>query len=193
MSQAEVNRIVAVGKARTANMPAGNFYSWGGDNHRSLTLGGRDELLFHSRYNQAVGGGSNAGPGLYVTTSLFDSAEYCPGANGVLLQVEMPDGMPYVSVTDPVTMNDLRTGNPRINTAMIYRQSPDIPPVLVHFAGNWHALKTTKGVGFRLFDGRGSNATTIQAGLDRLRQDGRAIAAGVLLAQLRDDIRAQVH
>jgi len=174
-------------------MPAGNFYSWGGENHRALTLGGRDEALFHSRYNQPVGGGSNAGPGLYVTTSLYDSAEYCPAQDGVLLQVEMPDGMPYISITDPVTMNELRSGNPRINTAMIYRQHPDIPPVLVHFAGNWHCLKTTKGVGFRLFDGRGSNTTTIQAALDQLRQDGRVVAAAVLLAQLRSDISAQVH
>jgi hypothetical protein len=193
MSQAEVNRIVAVGKAHSANMPGGNFYSWGGGNHLGLTMSGRNEMLFHTKYNQAVGHGSNAGPGLYVTTSLYDSAEYCPAEDGVLLQVEMPDAMPYVSVTDATTMNDLRSGNPRVNTAMIYRQSPDIPPVLVHFAANWHCLKTTKGVGFRLFDGRGSSATIIQAGLDRLRLDGRDVAAGVLLAQLRDDMRAQVH
>ena len=193
MSQAEKDRIVAVGKAYSANMPAGNFYSWGGDNHRSLTLGGRDEITFHTHYNQAVGGGSNAGPGLYVTTSLSDSAEYCPATDGVLLQVEMPDGMPYINVTDAVTMNALKTGNPKVTGMMLYRQSPDIPPVLVRFSPTWHCLKTTKGVGFRLFDGRGSSATIIQAGLDRLRQDGRPIAAGVLLGQLRDDIRAQVH
>jgi hypothetical protein len=193
MSQAEVNRVVAVGKTYSAAMPNGNFYSWGGANHLGLTHGGRNEMLFHANYNQAIGHGSNAGPGLYVTTSLHDSADYCPAMNGVLLQVEMPDDMPYISVPNQVTMNQLRSGVPTVNTQMLYRQSPDIPPVLVHFTGNWHCLKTTKGVGFRLFDGRGSNAIAIQAGLDRLRQDGHGVAAGVLLAQLRADVRALVH
>jgi hypothetical protein len=193
MSQVELDRIVAVGRTYSNTIPAGNFYSWGGNNHLGLTIGGRDEALFHTRYNQAVGGGSNAGPGLYITPSLFDSGEYCPAQNGVLLQIEIPAEMPYIRVTHAATMNALRNGNPRIDTQMLYRQNPDIPPVLVNFSGSWHCLKTTKGVGFRLFDGRGTNALVIQQGLDRLRQDGRPIAANVLLSQLRNDIRGQVH
>jgi hypothetical protein len=193
MSQVELDRIVTVGRAHTHLTPHGSLFSWGGDNHHTLSVSHPDEALFHQRYNQAVGGGSNAGPGLYVTTSLYDSAEYCPGAGGVLLQISLPDGIPYISVTNNAIMNLLRTGVPAINTQMLYRQNPDIPPVLLHFAGNWHALKTAKGVSFRLFDGRGSDAVTIQHALGQLRQVNRHAAVAVLLGQLRPDIRGQVH
>jgi hypothetical protein len=193
LSQAEVDRIVAVGKQFTHLCPNQSFYSWGGEGLVGLTTGGRDEIAFRTRYNQAVGGGANAGPGLYITTSLYDSSEYCPGANGVLLQVDLPDGIPYLRITDHATMNALRTGNPAVNAQMLYRQGPDCPPVVVNHAGNWHALKTTKGVGFRIFDGRGSNAVTIQAALNWLRQHNRNPAANVILGQLRQDMRALVH
>jgi hypothetical protein len=194
MSQAEVDRIVAVGKAYSRDLALlGSFYSWGGENHNTLTLGGRNEEQFRQRYSQAVGGGANAGPGLYLTTSLYDSSDYCPAANGVLLQVEMPDDMPYVRISHAPTMNALRTGNPPVNTQMLYRTGADMPPVLVNHAGTWHCLKTTKGVGIRKFDGRGSDAVTIQFALDWLRGAGRNAAVAVLLGQLRADMRAQVH
>lgn len=192
MSQAEVNRIVAVGKQYTNLCPNQSFFSWGGDNHLTLSLGGRDEALFHQRYNQAVGGGSNAGPGLYVTTSLTDSASYCPAMNGVLLQVDMPDGIPYIRVSDVNTMNALRQGQPTVNTQMLYRQNADIPPVLLNHAGTWHCLKTTKGVGFRKFDGRGVTVPNIQLAVNTLRV-GFPAAAAVLLAQLKPEVRVQIQ
>jgi hypothetical protein len=193
MSQAELDRIVAVGKIYTALCPNASFYSWGGERHADLALNGRDEARFRIAYNNAVGGGANAGPGLYITTSLYDSSEYCPALNGVLLQVDLPDGIPYIRITDHATMNALRTGQPAINAQMLYRQLPDIPPVVVNHAGTWHCLKTTKGVGIRKFDGRGSNAVVIQNALNQLRQVGRLAAANVLLGQLRADMRALVQ
>lgn len=193
MSQAELDRIVAVGKQYTNLCPNASFFSWGGDNHLTLTLSNRDEALFHQRYNQAVGGGSNAGAGLYITPSLYDSGDYCPAINGVLLQVDLPDGIPYIRITHMPTMNALRQGNPSINTQMLYRQNPDIPPIALNHAGTWHCLKTTKGVGFRKFDGRGKTVADIQHGLDQLRQRNYPSAVAVLLAQLRADVRAQVH
>ena len=193
MSQAEVDRIVVVGAAFANQAHTGSFYSWGGDNHLNLTLKGRDEQQFRQRYNQAPGGGSNAGPGLYISTSLSDSANYCPNTNGVLLQVDVPDTMPYICVTDHVIMNQLRNGVPAVNTQMLYRNGADTPPILLNHTATWHCLKTTKGVGFRLFDGRGSTAATIQNALNAMRTRNQHVAVNVLLGQLRADMRAQVH
>ncbi len=193
MSQAEVDRIVEVGKLYSNLCPNASFYSWGGDRHEMLALNGRDEARFRASYNNPVGGGANAGPGLYITPSLYDSAEYCPGPDGFLLQVDLPDGIPYIRITHAPTMQALRTGNPAIQPQMLYRQLPDIPPVCVNHAGTWHCLKTNKGVGFRKFDGRGSTSVIIQHALDELRRVNRLAAAGVLLGQLRPDMAALVH
>ncbi len=194
MSIQEVNRIVAVGNQHANQVPApGIFYSWGGDNHLALTLSGRDEALFSQRYNQPVGGGSNAGPGLYLSTNLYDSSDYCPGNNGVLLQVDMPDRIPFIDSSNHQTMNALRTGVPPVNGPMLYRNGADKPPILLKFTQTWLCLKTVRGVGFRKFDGRAHTAPQIQNALNELRRLNRHAAVNVLLGQLRADIRSQVH
>lgn len=193
MSQAEVDRIVAVGTANAHLAHQGSFYSWGGSKHCGLTTGGRNETLFRQNYNQAVGHGSNGGPGLYVSTNLYDSASYCSATNGVLLQVDMPETMPYISALNHAIMNQLRNGNPSVTAQMLYRNNQDMPPILLNHSGTWHCLKTTKGVGFRLFDGRGCPVVDIQNAVDRLRNDQMHVAVNVLLSQLRADIRTQIH
>jgi hypothetical protein len=193
MSQAELDRIVVVGKLYSHLNTYGSLYTWGGDRLENLVINPRDEARFHAAYNQAAGGGANAGPGLYVTPSLSDSSEYCAAVDGVLLQVDVPDGIAYIRTSNQPTMQALRTGNPAIQSLMLYRQMPDIPPVLLNHAGTWHCLKTCKNVGFRKFDGRGVATHIIQNALDAIRLANRPVAANVLLAQLRPDARALVH
>ncbi|MBM7066672.1 hypothetical protein [Actibacterium sp. 188UL27-1] len=197
MSQAEIDRIIAVGLENNSAIPnRGIFYSWGGDNHLAHTLSGRNEAIFHQRYNQPVGGGSNAGPGLYISTSLYDSADYCPtDGSGILLQVDMPalPTMPYIRTTHIATMNALRRGSPRITTPMLFRNGPETPPILLQYAKTWHCLKTTKGVGLRKFDGRAHSAPDIAHAVRTMRNAGNTAAASVLLSQLRDEMRGPVE
>lgn len=193
MSQAEVHRIVAVGTAHAHLAHPGSFYSWGGDGLLSLYMNTRDEARFRTLYNQPVGGGANSGPGLYISTRLHDSASYCPDVGGVLLQVDVPETTPYISVSNHTIMNMLRQGVPAITAQMLTRNGADMPPILSNHAGTWHCLKATRGVGMRLFDGRGSQIAHIQHVVDTLRNELRYAALAVLLVQLRPDRRAQIH
>jgi len=193
MSQAEVDRIVAVGSANAHLVHQGSFYSWGGSKHFGLTTGGRNEITFRQNYNQAVGHGANGGPGLYLSTNLYDSASYCSTTNGVLLQVDMPDNMPYISALNHAIMNQLRNGHPSVNAQALYRNGQFMPPILLNHSGTWHCLKTTRGVGIRLFDGRGCPVVDIQNAVNQLRNGQMNVALNVLLSQLRADIRALIH
>ncbi len=40
----------------------------------------------------------------------------------------LPDGIPYIRITDHATMAASRNGNPAITAQMLYRQAPDVPP-----------------------------------------------------------------
>jgi hypothetical protein len=133
----------------------------------------KNDDQFQQRFNQETRGGSNYGPGLYVSSKLDDSAEYCgEGNEGVLIQVVLPgQDTPYISFTDQAIMQELRQGNPSVIRQDIDRQFPVMPSILVHATGTWYVLKTQEVILFREFNGEGSNIVEIQAALDAIKSN----------------------
>jgi hypothetical protein len=177
-------RIEAVGRNHSAAAPT-FLYSWGARRKLNELMTLNTDAAFHQRYNQKLGGGANNGPGLYVSTSLSSSADYCDPADGVLIQIVIPHNIPYISLTDSGTMNELKQGTPKVIAMDINRQNPLIPSILLHTTGDWYCLKTGL-VQFREFNGTGSNTAVIQQALTTIKLDHmKKKAHPVLLSQLR--------
>lgn len=185
----KTDHIEAIAKANGGTVPNGGLlYSWGGDNHHTLATFKPSENVFSTRYNQAQSGGARGGPGLYLSTNIYDSADYCPATGGVLLEVTIRDNTPYIDSQDRDVMKDVKA-EAGVKAQDLYANGDDKPKILLRYDRTWFALKTLRGVTFRFFDGRTfrNEMHELKAQYAHLHRDGRTAAKAVLKKQMRDD------
>lgn len=194
-------RILTVAKEWAAAHEATEdaLYSWtNGDRGRHLCDNYNDEAWFLQNYNHARDGNHMGGPGIYLSTSMTDTAEYGNEVGGCLIQVSVPDRIPWINALAPACMHTLRTGNPAVTAQHIYLHDAQAnervhrPPILFGYQGNWYCLKTTKGVNFRYFDGRGKTVQELTTAYTTLKNSRYRNAAATFYNQLRDSERNQI-
>jgi hypothetical protein len=155
-------RIEKVAMDHAHDLKVTRFYHWGGMKegntlwkllNNGVTEGDIQGLVV-GKPSQT----ERAGPGLYLSSLIYDSADYCDntgGKVGCLVEVTVTKGaIGYIDLVDRNTRvsKELKSGSPKVNVEDVYSQGAKI---LCRYVGTWYCLKTIENVTFRLFDGSG--------------------------------------
>lgn len=190
-------RIEIVGSEWSAKLTCRTFYTWSQGQGLVTLLGhyqqaALNDNTFKAMYNQAVGGNSQCGPGLYISTSMTDSCSYGNGANGILVKVVVPADIRFIDVQNNPCKQKLLKGDPKTNTQDVFNLNI-YPKVLVKYMTTWYCMKTTEGVTFGLFDGAGVSAEALKNAYNDPEMMKHPLARAAFLAQLKPDLQAAVQ